>query len=690
MAVDLKITDDFPPAAKSGWREKAEKDLEGTPLDKLVTHTIEGIDIDPLYTREDAVPGDARGFPGMPPFVRGGEAVERATHGWQVCPEHAHPSLDASAAALGRDLERGASAVWLRLGLAQGTRLLTASDLDRLLAGAKLEETPVFLEPGPDAIPVAGALVAVARGRGVDPSKLRGGFGCDPLGVLAREGTLSSGVAGAFEEMADLVAWSAEHAPQVRPVLVSTLPYHEAGASAVQELAWGVGTGVEYLRRLAGAGVSVEDGARRIVFRMAVGGDFFVEIAKLRAARWVWSKAVSAWGGGEQAQRMVLHARTSPWTKSRRDPWVNMLRGTAESFAAAVGGADAISTSPFDEAIGPSDDLARRVARNTQLVLREEAHLHRVADPGGGSWYLERLTEQLARAAWEELRAVEKAGGMARALLRGRVASAVEGTAERRRADIATRRAPFVGVSEYPNLEEPTVERSHTPGPEEGPIGRGLRDGDDRERRDKLQALADLVTGRAPVRPGQRLAALVEAAATGVDLFSLGAVLRWGRASRHIEPLRPWRGPSPWEVLRDASDVYLRKHGRRPRVFLANLGPIPEHRVRAEYAHNLFAAAGIEPVTNDGFATADEAVQAFREAEADVAVICGPDSRYPDTVPALAGALKDEGAAAVVLAGRPGGHEDAYRQAGVDRFVHLGADVLRVLKDLHREIGVMA
>jgi methylmalonyl-CoA mutase len=688
MPSELNITQDFPPADKDAWRGKAEKDLKGVPLDKLVARTPEGLDIEPLYTRGDAIPPDARGFPGLPPFVRGRKAVERAARGWSVCQEHDHPGVEASAAAINADLGRGATALWLRLGLSQGTRILTVGDLSHLLDGVDLAEVPVHLDAGPDALPVAAAFVAVAGGRGVAPDALRGSFGCDPLGTLARDGSLHSGFGGAFADLVDLTAWARRHAPGVRPVLVSTLPYHDAGATAVQELAYAVATGVAYLRRLDAAGIPVDAAAGAFVFQVGVGGDFFMEVAKLRAARWLWSKAVAASGGGGDARAMLLHARTSRRTKTRRDPWVNMLRGTAETFAAAVGGADAIACSPFDEAIGPPDAFARRVARNTQLVLREEGHLHRVLDPAGGSWYLESLTERLARAAWDAMRAIEANGGMASALARGRVLAEVEGARQKRGSDVATRRVPVVGVSEFPNLSEDPVGREAGLGQGESPIGRGLRDGDDGARRATLVRLQERITGDPDREPGAVTGDLVEAASSGVDLFSLGAVLRRGRPSRHIEPLAPWRAAEPWEALRDASDRYADKQGARPKVFLANLGPIPEHRARADFAHNLFAAAGIEPVTNDGFDGVDAAADAFEASGAEVAVICGPDARYPDVVPELAARLKDRGASAVLLAGKPGEHEARYREAGLDRFIHIGADVLDILGAIQREIGV--
>jgi methylmalonyl-CoA mutase len=686
----LDMTMEFPPADLAAWRTLAEKDLAGATLQELIAHTLEGLGVEPLYTREVAVAADARGFPGLPPFVRGGDAVERSGKGWQVCQEHDHPGLEAASTAMAADLARGATALWVRLGLADGVRVLTAADIDRLFEGVDLGHVPVHLEPGPDVVPVAAAFVSVAEGRGTPLEQLRGGFGCDPLGTLARHGTLASGLGGAFAELVDLVGWARAKAPGVRPVLVSSVPYHDAGAHAVQELAYVVATGVEYLRRLEAAGTAVDDAAPTMLFQAAVGGDFFMEVAKLRALRWLWSKAVAAAGGAEGARHMRLHARTSRRTKACRDPWVNMLRATAECFAAAVGGADSVACAPFDEAIGPSDAFARRVARNTQLVLREEAHLHRVMDPAGGSWYLESLTEQLARAAWEELRTIERAGGMARLLATGRVLPQVEASRQAREKDVAHRKAPLVGVSEYPNLHEAPVERAGGLGAGEAPLGRGLRNGDDDARRGALEALVASVGDPVERAPGALASAVIKAAATGLDLFTLSALLRLGKPSRHIEPLAPWRAAEAWEALRDASDAQAQEHGARPKVFLANLGPIPAHRARADYAHNLFAAAGIEPVTNDGFDGPQAAAKAFAESGAELAVICGSDATYPEAVPDLAARLKDAGASAVLLAGRPGEHEAAYREAGVDRFVHVGADVLHIMREMLREVGVRA
>jgi methylmalonyl-CoA mutase len=386
---------------------------------------------------------------------------------------------------------------------------------------------------------------------------------------------------------------------------------------------------------------------------------------------------------------MWMHARASHFTKSRCDPWVNLLRSTVESFAAVVGGADAVRTSPFDEAIGPPDSFARHLARNTQLVLREETRLHRVTDPAGGSYYIERLSDELARAAWAEFQGIVRRGGMARELRRGRVRDAVQAESRRRAESIARRQTPWVGVSEYPNLEESTLERSLPDTQEvEGAIGRTFGSADPQARYEALLTFARLVAGHEAGAPGRLAGSAIEAAESGVDVFSMGSVLRTGKASLHVEPVPSWRGAEPWERLRDASATYARIRGRRPRAFLVNLGPIPEHRLRAEFAHHLLSAGGIEPLPNDGYDSVDDAVEAFGTSGGDLAVVCGTDARYVQDVPTLVPRLKERGAATVVLCGPPGDKEDEFREAGVNHFVYRGANALAVLETLHDELGV--
>jgi len=458
----------------------------------------------------------------------------------------------------------------------------------------------------------------------------------DPLGTLARTGALRGGLRDSLGEASHLVTSTRQSSPGLRALLVSTRAYAQAGATSVHELAWAIATGVEYLRELERLGISPEDSARSIQFALSVGSQFFPEIARLRAARLLWSKVVAASGGSPEAQAMVLHARTSAATKSRRDPWVNILRSTSESFAAVIGGADSITTSPFDEALGLPDEDSRRIARNTQLILRDESSLNRVADPAGGSYSIEQLTRDIARAAWTELRRIEALGGMSAALVQGDIARVLAETCAARDKAIRTRRLPIVGVSEFPHLDEQPVHRAPYEAQE---------------------------TSATPVVPG-------------------------GHEGLRMTPLRPARVAEAFESLRDASDRYLAAHGHRPRAFMANLGTVAEHTTRATWIANALAAGGIEAVQHHGLADAAQAASLLAASGARLGVISGPDALYPEWVPALTAAFKSQGARIVALAGRPGEHESAFRAVGVDLFIYAGADLFEILSSLHTQLGV--
>ncbi|ATB46631.1 methylmalonyl-CoA mutase family protein [Corallococcus macrosporus] len=622
----LHIASEFPAPSVEDWRRLVDKDLKGKPFSALQSPLEGGLSLQPLYTQQDAAAAPPAP-PGVAPYLRGTQALGLTEGGWMVCQEYSEPDVARAAEAIRTDLDRGAWGVWLHLGDARGIPAPDAAALRRLLAHAPLDTTPVHLEPESDPLASASHLLDVAAQTGVARAALRGSLGVDPLGSLARTGALPGGLDATLAQAAPLVTSLRESAPGLRVLLVSTRAYADAGATSVHELAWAIATGIAYLRGLERAGVSPDVAARSIQFAMSVGGQFFPEIARLRAARLLWSKAVAACGGSPEAQAMVLHARTASTTKTQRDPWVNILRATAESFAAVVGGADSVSTAPFDEPLGTPDASARRLARNTQLILRDESSLNRVADPAGGSYYLEQLTQDLARAAWAELRRIEALGGMEQALTSGDVTRVLTETRAAREKAVRTRKLPIVGVSEFPHL------------------------------------------GEAPVQRESRAAATTPAASGPL-------------------PLRPVRVAESFEALRDASDRHVTANGARPKAFLASLGTVAEHTTRSTWAANVLAAGGIEPADAHGFADVADAAERFAASGATLAVISGPDALYPEWVPALTAALKAKGARAVAVAGRPGDHEAAFRAAGVDAFLFAGADLFALLSSLHQQLGV--
>ncbi|MGW2065924.1 methylmalonyl-CoA mutase family protein, partial [Streptomyces sp. NPDC001937] len=408
----------------------------------------------------------------------------------------------------------------------------------------------------------------------------------------------------------------AKEYPGLRALTVDALPYHEAGGSAAQELGSSLATGVAYLRALTGAGLSVEAACAQLEFRYAATADQFLTIAKLRAARRLWARVAEVCGAADAgAQRQ--HAVTSPVMMTRRDPWVNMLRTTLACLGAGVGGADSVTVLPFDHALGLPDAFARRIARNTSTILMEESHLARVIDPAGGSWYVERLTTELADAAWAFFQEIERAGGQAAALGSGLIGERLAATWAARSKDLARRKEPVTGVSEFPHLAERLVERKAAPA-------------------------ADGASGGLPTV----------------------------------------RRDEAFEALRARSDAHLAETGRRPRVFLAALGPASAHTARATFASNLFQAGGIEPVHDPASVDASTAAEAFATSGATVACLCSGDALYAEQADAVASALRTAGAQRVFLAGRPAEYP------GVDEYVFAGCDVVAVLSSVLDRMGV--
>jgi methylmalonyl-CoA mutase len=699
----FSLKDDFPPVDYDAWRALAEADLQGAAFEQeLVTHTYEGIDVQPVYTRRDCpTEGDPDGFPGLPRFVRGARPLGAVQAGWDLRQEHAHPDLEVTSRAILEDLQGGVTSLLLRLDLAarngldpdnpeaaelagrDGIMAYHADDLDTALAGVHLDAIGVTLEAGAAFLPAAALLVVLWRRRGISPSRARGAFNADPLAVLVRDGHLPVSPEVALTQLADLAAWAAANYPQVTSARVGTAPYHHAGATAAQDLAFAMGTAVTYLRAMTGAGLDVDAAARQILFSLSLGTHHFLAIAKLRAARRLWSRVVEACGGSPAAQAMRIHARVSKRVLTLRDPYVNLLRNTAACYAAALGGAEAITSVPFDSVAGLPDDQSRRIARNTVVILQEEAHLHRVVDAPGGSWFLDWLTDQVAEKAWPIFQDIERQGGMLQAVRTGWVARQIDSAFAPRAKNLARRKEGITGVSEFPNIGEAPVVR---PAPNLRPLraDAAQRVASARRPSPELAALASR-----PRNAGATTALVVQAAEERASLGELATALGFHAEPTTLPPLAPHVFARPFEELRDASDAWLAAHGTRPRVFLVNLGPVAHHTARANYAKNFFEAGGFEILGNDGFKDADAVAKAFAASGAPVAVICSSDKLYPDVVPQVAPKLKAAGAQSVVLAGNPGANETAWRAAGVDRFIFIKCDVLATLRDMLREQGVL-
>ena len=619
-----------PPAGADDWMALVERTVRGRDLAELSSTARDGIEIRPLYT----------GGPERPAALADADP-RRLEAGWDIRQHHGTAAAAADAigrlgAEIGQDLAGGVTSVELEVPAG-----IDADGLDALLDGVDIAATPLALSPRSEP-GAAEALIALAARRDADLSP-GSSLGIDPLGEWARSGRRM--------DCAPAAAWTASLVPSpggsgsqgsrsedsdvsrlasgTRVFTVDAVRYADAGATEAQALGWATATGVAYVRALVEAGVPVDAAAGLIGFRLAATADQFVTIAALRAARVMWERVVTASGGSRQAARQYQHAVTASHTYSRRDPWVNLLRGATAALAAGVGGADAVTVLPFDHASGAVDAdgaLGRRLARNTQLLLLEESHLGRAADPAGGSFYVESLTEQLASAGWRVLQDVEASGGIEAAVDSGALTAAMEESWQSRLGSLRTRSEPLTGVSEFPLLDE--LAPASVADPEGAEDGAGL-----------------------PVR---RLA-------------------------------------EPFEDLRDAADRHRVATGDRPAVWIAALGPASAHSARTACAKNLLAAGGVEAQGAAGLDSPIAAAADFAASGLTAAVITGSDDIYRLRGSGTANALAESGAIFVALAcdpGTPAELLEELRSAGVDEVWRDGMDAAAALERLHRALGI--
>ncbi|AZO78354.1 MULTISPECIES: methylmalonyl-CoA mutase subunit beta [unclassified Bosea (in: a-proteobacteria)] len=622
VLADLSFMDAFPTPGEAQWRAAVDKVLKGADFEKkLVGRTSDGIRIEPLYEA-------AAGSSSRPLRAQAGR--------WHVTARVDHPD-EAEAAKLAlADLEGGADSLSLSFAGALaargfGLRATTIEALDTALDGVMLDLVRLRLDTAPGGRKHALLLADLAEKRGHAPSSLQIDFGMEPIGVLASSGALAVQLPELGKRIAETIANLKGRGFTGPFVAADGRIWHEAGATEGQELGAVLATAVTYLRLLEAEGVPLAQARDAISFTLVVDADEFVSVAKLRAARLLWDRVQRACG--LDPEPVFIHAETAWRSLTRRDPWVNLLRGTIATFSAGVGGADSISVQPFTAALGLPDGFARRIARNTQLILLEEANLWRVADPAAGAGGFEQLTQALCEQGWRkfqdlEAESVDGLTGIVAALANGHVQTGLGRERATRAKAIATRREPITGTSEFPNLSEASVS----------------------------------VLAPPP-------AALAEPAGNSVIT---------------VEALPSVRLAEPFEALRASADI-AEAAGERPKAFLATLGPIAGFAARAGFARNLFEAGGMAAPSGDGFAKTgatdlDALVAAFRASGAKLACLCGSDEAYASEAIPAAAALTAAGAT-IWLAGRPGEQEAALREAGVTNFVFAGCDAVAVLQD---------
>lgn len=551
---------------------------------------------------------------------------------WQVIQRVDHPNAEVANRQALLDLENGATGLSLVFagsigGYGYGLAS-TREAIARALRGVYLD-AGIALEVDLSAqhADAGENLAAVLKERGIAPAKTQIRLGYDPLGAMARSGFASFAWPQMAKQFTGIITELSSRGLTGPFAAADGRPVHAAGGSEAQELAFVVANAVEYLRLLTQAGTPLERARQLVWFRLAADADQFLTVAKFRALRKLWARIEEA--TGLKPSPAFVSAETAWRMMCTRDPYVNMLRTTIAVAAAGIGGADAVNALPFTMPLGLPDDFARRVARNMQLILLEESNLYRVVDPAAGAGGIEALTGKMAKAAWDLFQEIETAGGAAAAIEQGLLQKKVTATRAERMNAVARRKDSLTGVSDYPHLGELPVK------------------------------VLDVPRIAVPLMP----------------------------AAVEFESLPSIRLAEPFEALRDASDRMLARTGKRPKIFLANLGRLSEFTARATFAKNFYEAGGIEAVANDGFKSQADMVAAFKSADVRFACLCSSDDVYEREAADAARALAGAGAT-IHLAGRPGRHEQDWRQAGVKDFIFSGCDALSTLRTAHDILSV--
>jgi methylmalonyl-CoA mutase len=629
----------FPAGTEAEWRRRVDQALKGADFDaRLVRRTADGLALPPLHHgRADAE-------------IVAGRSVGRSAAGrpWRIMARVDHPIADDAARLALEDLEGGADALALvfpggRSARGFGLPCETVADLDAALAGVRLDLVDLRIDPAPAGHVNALMLAALVERRKLNPAGLRIDFGLDPASSLLTVGHVPWDWPTMAERLRETVLALKENGFAGPFLTVDLRPCHEAGATEGQELAAALAGGVLYLRVLEHAGLSLEEASRAISFVVPVDGDQFSGVAKLRALRKLWSM-VERWSEAAP-QPATIHAETSWRMMTRRDAHVNILRASVAAFAAGVAGADSLTVLPFTQTLGLPDAAARRLARNTSLVLLEEASLARVVDPAAGAGGVEALTDALCEKAWELFREIEGEGGLLISLVAGKLQARIAEARAARMKAIATRREPLTGTSEFAHLAETPPEIISVSLP--------------KRKAPKARAKAKFGPGTPEV-----IAALAAGASRADASPPYSGELK-------ADALVSYRWAEPFEALRDRADAHLATTGARPGVTLATLGEPAGHAARLAFTRNFFEAGGLEVVVADVAAV---------DVGARLVCLVGSDAVYAETGAKAARKLKAKGRR-VWLAGRPGEAEATLTKAGVTRFVFLGSEVVGALAD---------
>jgi len=614
-----KLFEQFPPVTTKEWMDKINIDLKGADFNKkLVWRTNEGFDVKPFYRMEDTENLNyITTLPGEFPFIRGYETRDNS---WLVRQNIKVTNYSEANRKVLKILMKGIDSIGFIISDPQS---ITENNFNLLLERIFLGGVELnFLSDG-KALEIIDLIIKYVQKSYSDPEKIRGTLEADPLSRLMINGTLCIPPEEGFDYLASVVK-SSVFLPLFRTININATNFNNAGADIVQELAFAISMGSEYLTQLTQRGISGSTAASKIKFSFGTGSNYFPEIAKLRAARLLWSVVNTGFNPDSRNIKMEIHSVTSKWNKTVYDPYVNLLRTQTEAMSAILGGADSLTVDPFDIVFRNPDEFSERIARNQQLILKEEAYFDKVVDPAAGSYYIENLTNLIAENAWKLFLEIEDKGGFLSSLKSGFIQTKLKESAASRKQDLATRKIVLLGTNQYPNTQE------------------------------KISDTVDL--NRALFRKK-------------IEKDPI------------IEPITLFRGAEEFDKLRIAVD----KAPERPVVFLLQIGNPVMRKARSQFSANFFGCAGYRILDNQGFGTVKEAVNSAVESKADIVVICSSDEEYLVFAPEIYNSLKDK--AIIVIAGNPA-CSDELKSKGLENFIHIRSNVIKILTGFNKKLGI--
>ncbi len=699
MEKSKRLLEEFLPNSYEDWAKEAEASLKGKPLDKLKTKTYEGFEIKPIYRLEDTqeLKHLENNLPGTFPYVRGCNPDGYKKSAWSIEQEINYPSVKEYNTALSYDIKRGLDCISLKFNdkivahlqdkkyapACPATVVFNLEDLKTAFKGIDISKFDLHLLATNFPVVFFSLFNAYLKSSKIELTGVKGTFRIDPLGNLAKHGELKMDVEKYYQVMALIINYIDKHNSNLKTVEIDTSVYTDGGANAVQEIAFAIATGAEYIRGIADRNVSVDNIAKKMTFSVGIGANFFMEIAKVRALRMLWANIMKEFGASEDARKIYIHTKTTTANKTKMDQYVNMLRVTSESLAAVVAGTNAHSVGTFDAQHGLPQEFSRRIARNTQLLLKEECNLRESVDPAGGSWYIENLTAKIAEEAWKLFQDIEAKGGMSKELLAGNIQSAVKAIKIERIKNLSSRKDVLIGTNKYPNLSEKEVHVAENN--YEELFNKYKKIADDTKSADALKAVPQNGLSL------ELIDSLTDAFINGANIYNAVTYLCGSICNSEVTAtaVDTARLAEEFEKIRKNCEIFNDKNGNYPKIFLANMGPLKQHKPRADFSLDFFATGGFEIIYNQGFETNDAAAKAALASESDVIVICSTDDTYPEIVPELAAAIKAGNKDKfIVLAGYPTEYIDAFKSAGVDEFIHVKSNIYSILFNIQKKLGI--